>query len=233
MRSPVAVRLRSPSAKPFRPMRPPKVTLPPPSRPVTSSTRRPLASNDTLPLIDSSECGSEKWRSRPSVSVALPAKIGLLKVPAIWAFSCRRSAAAQIAEEALQDAEVRVARRLHVDRLVLEAQPAVELQLRSLAREPEPADLEDVLIERQLDRTVVAHAIVEELQVELLDARVDDELIQVGQLAEDADRAADDRGREGREARLEETHVGIERRLAKTHRELGVHLGRERDASEA
>ena len=135
------------------------------------------------------------------------------------------AAAAQIAEEPLQDAEVRVARRLHVDRLVLQAQPAVELQLRALAGEPEPADLEDVLIERQLDRAVVAHAIVEELEVELLDARVDDELIHVGQLADDAHRAADDRGREGREARLEEAHVGIERRLAEPHRQLGVHLG--------
>ena len=97
----------------------------------------------------------------------------------------------------------------------------------------EPADLEDVLIERQLDRAVVAHAIVEQLQVELLDVRVDDELIQVGQLADDAHRAADDRGRERRQPRLEEADVGIERRLAEAHRQLGVHLGGERDAARA
>ena len=48
----------------------------------------------------------------------------------------------------------------------------------------------DVLIERQLDRPARCAAVVEQLQVELLDAGVDDEVIDVGELADDADRAA-------------------------------------------
>ena len=138
-----------------------------------------------------------------------------------------------VAEERLQDAEVGVARRLHVERLVLQPEPAVELQLRPLAGEAEPADVEDVLVERQLDRAVVAHAIVEQLEVELLDFRVDDELVGVGQLADDAHGAADDRGRIGREARLEEADVRIERRLAEADRQFGVHLVGERNPARA
>ncbi len=64
-------------------------------------------------------------------------------------------AAAKIAEESLQDAEVRVARGLDVNRLVLQAEPAVERELRSLTRETEAANLEDAPIERQFNRPVV------------------------------------------------------------------------------
>ena len=141
-------------------------------------------------MIDSSECGSEKWRSRPSLSVALPPKTGLVNVPPICALSAARAAAAKIAEESLQDAEVRVARGLDVNRLVLQAEPAVERELRSLTRETEAADLEDVPIERQLDRPIVLHAIVEQFKVELLDIGDDRELVLIGELADDAHRAA-------------------------------------------
>ena len=197
-------------AKPSRPMRPPNVTLPPPRRPVTSSTRRPLASNETRPLIASSECGSEKCLQPPVVERGAAGKYRLGEGAGQLRLEIGGATAAQRAEEPLQDAKVRVARRLHVDRLVLEPEPAVELQLRALAGEAEPADLENVLIEHQLDRAVVAHAIVEQLEVELLDLRVDDQLVGVGQLADDAHGAADDSSRIGREARLEESHVGIE-----------------------
>ncbi len=142
-------------------------------------------------------------------------------------------AAAQVAEEALEDAEVRVARCLDVDRLVLDAETAVELQLRSLAREPEPANLQHVLIERQLDRSVVVDPVVEELEIELLDPGLDDELIGVGELADDAHGAADDGRRVRREPRLEEAHVGIERRLAEPDRHLRVHLVCQRDTARA
>ncbi len=176
-------------------MRPPKVTLPPPRRPVTSSMRMPLASNETAPLIDSSECGSEKCRSRPSCSVALPENSGFGQRSRHLRLERGGPAAAQVPEKSLEDPEVRVARCLDVDRLVLGAETAVELQLRSLAGEPEPADLEHVLIERQLDRSVVVDPVVEELEIELLDPRLDDELIGVGELADDAHGAADDRRR--------------------------------------
>ena len=169
MRSPIAVRLRSPMAKPSRPMRPPKVTLPPPRRPVTSSTRRPLASNETRPLIDFERVRQREMPQPPVGDRGAAGEHRLAEGAGQLRLEIGRAAAAQRAEEPLQDAEVRVARRLHVERLVLQPEPAVELQLRALAGEAEPADLEDVLIERQLDRAVVAHAIVEQLEVELLD----------------------------------------------------------------
>ena len=63
--------------------------------------------------------------------------------------------------------------------------------------------------------------------------RVDDELVGVGQLADDAHGAADDRGRIGRQARLEEADVRIERRLAEADRQFGVHLVGERNPARA
>ena len=75
--------------------------------------------------------------------------------------------------------------------------------------------------------------VVEQLQIELLDAAVDDEVIDVGELADDADRAAGDRVRERREPRLEETQVRIERRVGEPERQLGVHLVGQRDAAGA
>ena len=62
-------------------------------------------------------------------------------------------------------------------------------------------DVEDVVIERQLRSdgrpesrgSEVAHAIVEQLEVELLDAGVDHEVIDVGELADHPHRAAGDR----------------------------------------
>ena len=140
-------------------------------------------------------------------------------------------AAAKIAEESLQDAEVRVARGLDVYRLIFQSEPAVERELRSLTRETEAADLEDAPIERQLNGPIVLHAIVEQFEVELLDIGDDRELVLIGELADDAHRAADDCGRERRQAWHEEPDVGVERRLAEPHRQLGVHLGCERHPS--
>ena len=60
--------------------------------------------------------------------------------------------------------------------------------------------------------------------------RFDDEVIDVRELAHDPERTARDGVRERREAWLEEADVRVERCVGKSHVELGVHLGRERDA---
>ena len=52
-----------------RPMRPPKVTLPPPSRPVTSSMRMPLASNETR-AVDRFERVRQREMPEPPVGDA-------------------------------------------------------------------------------------------------------------------------------------------------------------------
>ncbi len=80
---------------------------------------------------------------------------------------------------------------------------------------------------------VVLQLVVEQCQFEIFHARFDDQLVDVGQLAGDAHRSTGDRAGEGRESRLEETDVGIERRPAESQRQLGVHLLGHRDASGA
>ncbi len=62
------------------------------------------------PLIASSELGSEKWRMRPSVIVALPENTGSYSGPFDRGDQLGAARSAHVAEEALEDAEVRVAR---------------------------------------------------------------------------------------------------------------------------
>ena len=56
-------------------------------------------------------------------------------------------------------------------------------------------------------------------------------MVHVGELADDADGTAHDRGRIGGEARLEGANVGIERTVGDANRQFGVHPGRQGDAA--
>ena len=193
MSVPAAVRLRAPGVKPFIATRPPNVTSPPASRARTPSTRTPPASNDDL-AVDRLE---RVWkRELPHAAVldrgaAREHRLGERPVDVRRQPGSAR--AADVAIEALQDPEVRIPRRLDGNRRVVEVDVAVEVELRALAEQPQPHDVEDVLVERQLDRPVfagrrllVAHAVVEELEVDLLDACVDDQVIDVGELPDHA-----------------------------------------------
>ena len=62
---------------------------------------------------------------------------------------------------------------------------------------------------------------------------VDDQVIDVGQLADDADRAAGDGVGERRQPRLEEADVRIERRVGEPQRHLRVHLVGQGDPARA
>jgi len=72
-------------------------------------------------------------------------------------------------------------------------------ELRLIARQLEPARLDDVLVQRELDRAVVGRGIVEQLELQLVHRGLDHEVIDVGELAERADRAVRDDRVEGRE----------------------------------
>ena len=95
---------------------------------------------------------------RPSAMRALPENCGFASGPLTCAEQRRRAAAAQVAEEPLQDAEVRLARGLDRDGALVQLHAAAHLQLGALAGDAQPADLEHVLVQRQLDRPVVGSA---------------------------------------------------------------------------
>ena len=77
-------------------------------------------------------------------------------------------------------------------------------------------------VEREAKRRRVAQPVVEEPHVEAVDGGVDQQVIDVGQLADDADAAARDRGGVGRQPRLEGADVGVERRVGDAERDVGV-----------
>ena len=240
--------------KPFSPTRPLKVTSPLASRARKPSMRMPPASNAIWPLIASSECGSASWRIRPSVIAALPEKTGLSSGPVICALSDAAAGAADVAEEALQDAEVRITGCLDVDGRLVEIDVAVDRQLGALAEQPETADVDHVLIEieedhirslgaaaagwrrrrpRRVARAAIAQLVVEQLEIELLDAGVDRQVIDVSELTDHSDRAAGDGTGKRRELRGKETQIRIERGVGEPERQLGVHLVGHRDPAGA
>ena len=91
--------------------------------------------------------------------------------------------------------------------------------------------LHDLLVEQQADRPVVPQRVVEQPHVDAVDGAVDQQVLDVAQLADHADAAADHGGRERRQPRLERAHVRIERGVGEAERQLGVRLGRQRDAA--
>ena len=141
------------------------------------------------------------------------------------------AAAPHVSEEALEDAEVGFAGRFDRDDGGVEVNLTAHLELGAVAGDPQPADVEHVPVQRQLDRPVVGQGVVEQLEAELFDGRAHGQPIDVGELAIDAHRAARDRGRERRQPRLEEAQIRIQRRILEPHRHLGSHRGRELEAA--
>ena len=136
----------------------------------------------------------------------------------------RGPGAANVPEEPLQDSEVGIPLGRHVDRPRLEADSTGDLERGALPFQLQLLDPHDVAIERQLDRTAVAQRIVEQFQIELLDAGIHEEVIHVSELAADADGPAGNRIGERRQPRLEKADVRIERRLGEPQRHLDVLL---------
>ena len=134
---------------------------------------------------------------------------------------------------ALQDAEAGVAGGAHRDALVVQVDQPVDVELRLVADQPHLGDAHRVPIERQADRRRVAQPVVEQPQVEPIDRRLDQQLVDVGELADDANVAAGDGGGVRRQLRIERADVRIERRVGDAERQLRVHRRRQRDAAGA
>ena len=102
-----------------------------------------------------------------------------------------------VAVERLQDREVGVARRVERDPVVVQVRRCRSARARcSRRRSRKRLHLDHVLVQRELDRPVVGGRVVEQLQLQLVDRRFDQQVIDVRQLADDADRAVGDRRRE-------------------------------------
>ena len=229
----MAVRFRSPSVKPVIPIRPaePHVAFTEPRRHVVQPNAVGVERDAAVDRLD--RVGHRQHADAAVGDVCASGEHRLVERTADLRLDRGGAAAAEIAVEALQDAEVGISGCLHRDLVAIERDLSLSLQLGAFAREPELVDLEDVLVQREIDRALVLQSVVEQLQVEALDVRFDDEVIDVRELADDADGAAGDGVRERREARLEEADVRVERRVGEPHRQLRVHLRRQRDAARA
>ena len=127
---------------------------------------------------------------RPFVIAALPPNTGSSSDPFTSATISARAGAADVPEKALEEAEVRVARRAQRDLAVVQPDLAANVELGALACEAQTADADGVAIERELDRSVVADGIVEKLQIQRVHRRVDEKMVDVGELPGDTDRTA-------------------------------------------
>ena len=168
-------------------------------------------SNRIGPRMFSSAFGRSKCRMRPFCTVIVPVTSGASQAALERRLQRGAARAAHVGEEALQDAEVGVAAHPHGDALVVQVGGAGDLELGVLAGQPEIGEADDVAVERDVNRRGVAHLVVEEARVEAVDGRVHQQVVEVGQLADDAHAAAHDRRGVGREPRLEGTDVRVER----------------------
>ena len=177
IRSPIAVRFRSPGTKPF--MR-------------DAAAEHDVAAPDTCAhVVDPDAAGVEGERAVdrfepvgqrqiPDAALLQPraaAELRLVERAGHTGSERRGPGAANVPEEPLQDAEVGIPLGRYVDRLRREADVPV-----TSSAVPSPSSFNwsisrDVAIERQLDRTAVAQRIVEQFQVELLDAGIDEEVV--------------------------------------------------------
>ena len=215
--------------EPSNPTRPPNCTRPPPIVAVRSSRRTPRSSKATVPLIESSALGSEKWRMRPSLMVALPENTGCRSGPSTAAVSSARPDPRTSRKNALEDAEVRVARHLQPDALVYQTHRAGDAKTRLVSDELEIAESDPALVERQPDRRRVPHRVVEQPHVERVDRALRRQALDVGERARDAYRAARDRSRGRREVRHEQADILIDRAVVKPQANLRVALRIEGD----
>ena len=164
------------------------------------------ASNVMRPLIASSECGSEKWRMRPSVIVALPENTGWRSGPSIVAVSSARPELRMSRKNPCRMPRFASPAACERDSLVVRGRPCpLTSQLACPRRRAAAAPTRiDVPVEREADRRRVAAA-GSRTAAGRARRRVPStsRCSRIGQLADDADRAAGDGGRERRQLRLE------------------------------
>jgi hypothetical protein len=102
--------------------------------------------------------------------------------------------APDIPEEALQDAEVGVAQPAQGETPLLEIDVAGHLELRTLAHHPQRLDLHPLVFEHQPDGPVVAHAVVDQSEIRLLEPGGSAQRLGSRHVAKDAHGAAADQG---------------------------------------
>ena len=196
-------------------MRPPKRTRPPPSRAVRPSSRAPPASNVTVPLMASSECGSAKCRMRPPAIDGAAREHGL--VAAARATSAARSAWPELRISRKKPCRMpRLASPVACSAiwLVGEVHGAADVEPRVLAHQPHLPTGGRSAGRGEADRAVVPQRVVEQVQrrasrrcasTSRCSAWLNSPAMRT--------RAARDGRRERRRAGLEGAHVRIERRV--------------------
>jgi hypothetical protein len=122
----------------------------------------------------------------------------------------RLTRAADVGNEPLQDAEVRRAVGAHRNPLVVQVDHAGDVELRLLANQPHVGDANRMAVEGHPNRDGVAQAVVEEPQIELVNGRIDNEVIDVGKFAHNAEIAAGNGGRIRRQLRIERAEIRVE-----------------------
>jgi hypothetical protein len=152
--------------------------------------------------------------------------------------------AADVPEEALEEAEVGIPGRAENYAVLLQIDAAADFQLRAFADQFEPphcvladertaADHDRFLVERKPQRAVVTQPVVEQRGLELLDRNVDLQMLRHVQFPGNPDRAAGHRGGEWREFGHERADIRIERRVGKPKRHFGIHLVGQLDLTRA
>ena len=141
--------------------------------------------------------------------------------------------AAQVAHDALENAEVGLSRRSDRDLAGAEVDRAADVEARAIADETQLVDAHDFLLVRHAQRAVVADHVVEQPQRQRVGARVDAHLLRVAQLSGDPQRAAGDSGRERREVGPEDADVRVDRRVGEPEREVAVRFVGHRHAAGA
>ena len=105
----------------------------------------------------------------------------------------RAARAADVRHERLEDAEARVAGCADRHPVVVQIDQPFDVELRLVADQAHLGDTRGVPIERQANRRGVAQAVVEQPEIEPLDRRLHQQLVDVRELADDAHVAAGDR----------------------------------------
>ena len=206
--------------------------------PLAHPRRQIIEAIPALVEMDRAVDGIERVGHREVTDAAVgdrraPGKQRVAQRPVDCCFQLRAARPADLAVEPLQDPEVRVAHRLQRDPLTTKIDGARDAQPRAVPDELQLVDPDEPVIEREMNRRGVPQRVVEQAHLDRVDGAVDEQMIEVGQLADDPDCSAGDGGGERRQLRHEQTRVRIERAVVETKRDLGVRLRRQGDAAGA
>ena len=188
MSRPLIVMFSSPGRKPSNPIRPPNCTGPSPMRAVISSRRMPRGSNRMMPLMPSSALGIDRWRTRPFDHRRAAGKHRRVERAVDRRRELGAARSEHVAGEPLQDAEVRVARRLQRDPAIAQAHASAEPQARVLAHQLQVLHVHVELVERDPDGRRVLQRVVEQPQVDRVHRGVRQQVVEVRQFPDDANR---------------------------------------------